>query len=342
MRRSEDDRKVRGERVRSSREEKRERKRASGGTVGRSTDRERTADSRELADWATAFADETFVEAPAVTALEERIQRWLRAGRPVHLIGPTGCGKTALAVHAARTRDRPVVFINGDATMTTADLVGEYAETERESVRDRYVHNVMKSKDVVRDRWVDNPLTVAAREGATLVYNEFSRTKPAANNVLLSVFEEGVLELPGKRGESRYVDVHPEFRAILTSNSVEYAGVHTPQDALLDRLVGIHMDFYDRETERAIVEAQVEGIEEPSLDRVVDLFRSLRESEDVDVTVGTRTMVVAAEGIAAAGGSVDEEAFVDICLDALSSKVPDSEGVLQLRKAIVAASDRLQ
>ncbi|MFT4957899.1 MAG: gas vesicle protein GvpN, partial [Halobacteriales archaeon] len=195
-----------------------------------------------------AIAEQSFVETDEITQLKRRLRRWLAANRPVHLIGPTGCGKTALAIDVARERDQPVVWINGDAELNTSDLVGEYAQEERYSERDKYIHNVIKSKDIIRDRWVDNPLTLAVRDGGTLVYNEFSRTKPVANNVLLSVFEEGVLELPGKRGGSRYVEVHPEFRAILTSNSVEYAGVHEPQDALLDRLVGVYMDFYDHET----------------------------------------------------------------------------------------------
>lgn len=96
-----------------------------------------------------------------------------------------------VAGDARRARARsPVVWINGDAELTTSDLVGEYAEKERISEHDQFIHNVVKSKDIIRDRWVDNPDARRTR-GATLVYNEFSRTKPVANNVLLSVFEEG-------------------------------------------------------------------------------------------------------------------------------------------------------
>lgn len=332
-RNTDSDRKVRGAKIRASRNEKRDA--GDRRTTTPSDDGEgRDGPGEALAD-AGAFEQEAFVETDAVRALRDRIERWLAADRPVHLVGPTGCGKTAMAMYVARERDRPVVFVNGDADLTTADLVGEYAELERESVRDRYVHNVMKSRDVVRDRWVDNPLTVAAREGATFVYNEFARTDPAANNVLLSVFEEGVLELPGRRGPERYVEVHPEFRAVLTSNPVEYAGVHTPQDALLDRLVAIHMDFYDRETELAIVTANVD-IDETTATRVVDLLRAVRESDELDVTVATRAMVIAAEGLAVAP-EVTEKRLVGVCTDALASKVPGREGLADLRAALERA-----
>lgn len=328
------ERKTRGQQIRDTRTEKRDGQPPASGSRT-DTALEEGPSAGDLARGADSFDDDSFVETDAVRAVRRRIERWMRADRPVHLVGPTGCGKTALAMQVAQARDRPVVFVNGDADLTTADLVGEYAGEERESVRDRYVHNVIKSKDVVRDRWVDNPLTVAVREGATLVYNEFARTKPTANNVLLSVFEEGVLELPGRRGADRYVDVHPEFRAVLTSNSAEYAGVHTPQDALLDRLVGVHVDFYDAETERAIVASHVPAADEETVELVVETLRRVRANDDAGVRVGTRAMIMATEGLVVEG--VDAP-FVEICVDALASKVPDSDGVATLRAAVEQAA----
>lgn len=332
------ERKVRGERIRASRAEKRERRR-------RRDDRELGGVTREagsVGDGADGGAgprqesvarvgDEPFVETPAVTRVVARVRRWLGVGRPVHLVGPTGCGKTALAAHVAAERDRPVVWIDGDADLTTADLVGEYGEREHLAERDRFVHNVLKRRTVVRDRWVDNPLTVAVREGATLVYNEFSRSEPAANNVLLSVFAEGVLELPGRRGDDRTVPVHPEFRALLTSNAVEYAGVHRPQDALLDRLVGVHLDWYDRETETEIVTANVDCPRRAAA-AAVSLTRALRDR--LDVAVGTRTAVLLAEG--ATAGSLDETLLERLCVDALASKVPDDEALTRVADEVRA------
>lgn len=329
------DRKVRGSQIHSSREEKqhrhaqpREEKELQ--RLKKQQD-ERASDPSTHLDETFIPEEQPFVETAAVTQVETRMQRWLDVGRPVHLIGPTGCGKTALAMHVAHKRDRPVVWINGDADLTTSDLVGEYAEQERISERDKYIHNVIKSKDIIRDRWVDNPLTLAVQQGATLVYNEFSRTKPVANNVLLSVFEEGVLELPGQRGESRYVDVHPDFRAILTSNSVEYAGVHEPQDALLDRLIGVYMDFYEFDTEVKIVRAHVDDSATEHIEQVVRLIRELRER--LDVSVGTRAAIMAAEGVTTVD-SLDRATLAEICVDAVASKVAHHSDVRELRDEI--------
>lgn len=327
MTESSHDRRTRGRQIRTPRKQK-ENKR------GKKELEDRDDASPNLRD-GSELAPDPFVETEAVSDVRERVGHWLSVDRPVHLVGPTGCGKTALALHVAAERDRPVVLVNGDASLGTADLVGEYGERERYSVRDEFVRDVVKRTDIERDRWVDNALTTAVREGATLVYNEFSRTKPAANNVFLSMFEEGVLELPGKRGEDRSVDVHPEFRAIFTSNDAEYAGVHEPQDALLDRLVGVYLDYYDAETEREIVTARVEEADADQVETVVDAVRAVRAQ--LDVTVGTRAAVMAAEAVAAlerGDESADDDAVVQCCVDAMASKTATRGEIEPLRETV--------
>ena len=319
-------RKVRGTKIRSGREQKATRKAAKetngdasdGGSAGNGPGRS----SGDLGG--------PFVETDEIARYRERVQRWVAADEPVHLVGPSGCGKTALALAVARRRDRPVVWLNGDADLDTAGLVGTHAGKESYTERDGFVSDVVKKKEVVHDRWVDNPLTVAVREGATLVYNEFARSKPAANNVLLSVFEEGVLELPDQRGESRQVEVHPEFRAILTSNSAEYAGVHEPQDALLDRLVAVHLGRYSPETEAEIVAAHTE-LPEEDVEIVVDAMAELRDDDEIPVPVSTRASISAANGLAA---FPDDESLATVCADVLSSHAADADDAASLRERI--------
>ena len=73
-------------------------------------------------------------------------------------------------------------------------------------------------EDMVK-RWVDNRLTVACKCGFTLIYDEFIRSRPEANNILLSVLQERIMDLPAERGtEGPYLKVHPHFTAIFTSN----------------------------------------------------------------------------------------------------------------------------
>ncbi|MCZ7381217.1 MAG: gas vesicle protein GvpN [Candidatus Methanoperedens sp.] len=259
-----------------------------------------------------------FVEAHDVKNVEKRVKLWLNTGYPVHLIGPTGCGKTSLAMHVANEMGRPVVWINGDESITTTDLIGGYSQIEQESIRDKYVHNVFKSKDILKADWVDNPLALACKYGYTLVYNEFSRTKPTANNILLSVFEERILELPTKFGEERYIKVHPDFKAILTSNSVEYAGVHRPQDALLDRLVSIYMDYYSFDTEVNIVNAHT-GLPKDDARKIVGVVRSLREKLSDAQKPGTRACIMIGQGLRALNGQGNMN-FEQLCIDVMATK----------------------
>jgi len=276
-----------------------------------------------------------FISTPEVKEMESRLSLWLQAGYPVHLIGPTGCGKTSLAVHVAKVLGRPVVWINGDESITTSDLIGGYSQMQSESVRDNYVHNVFKTKDTMKIEWVDNPLSLACKYGYTLIYNEFSRTKPASNNVLLSVFEEGILELPTKFGEDRYIKVHPDFKAILTSNSIEYAGIHRPQDALLDRMVGIYADYYGYETEVRIVMEHTE-ISQDKAEKIVQIVRSIREKLPDAQKPGTRACIMIAKGIETSKGRDDFAIdFKQMCIDVIASKTSSPKDMEDKKRLVM-------
>jgi len=266
---------------------------------------------------------ENFVETEQVRRLKDRVKLWIKAGYPPHIVGPTGCGKTTVAMQVAREMGRPTVWINGDEQMTTTDLIGGYSEMEAESVRDRFVHNVMLAKDRTKYTWVDNPLTLACKYGYTLVYNEFSRAKPEANNVLLSVLEEHILELPTFFGEERYIKVHPDFNVIFTSNSIEYAGVHTPQDALLDRMVDVYMDYYDFDTEVKIVQAHT-GIPLHEAKKVVKVVRTLREKLPEPHKPSTRAEIMISQALKAKDGYSKED-LEQIYMDVLATKIGSSK-----------------
>ena len=204
---------------------------------------------------------------------------------------------------------------------------------QNESVRDNYIHNVFKTKDTMKIEWVDNPLSLACKYGYTLIYNEFSRTKAASNNILLSVFEEGILELPTKFGEDRYIKVHPDFKAILTSNSIEYAGIHRPQDALLDRMVGIYADYYGYETEVRIV-VEHTGITLDKAEKIVNVVRSIRDKSSDAQKPGTRACIMIAKGMAAMKDHQNID-FKQLCIDVIASKTNSPADMEEKKKLVL-------
>lgn len=283
-----------------------------------------------------------FVETPYIRDLTKRALDYIKAGFPVHFSGPTGTGKTTLALHVADQLSRPAVLICGDYEFNTSDLVGGLYGYRKKYLRDNFIRSVLKTDESMTSHWVDNRLTTACQYGLALIYDEFTRSRPEANNVLLSVLEERLLPLPAARGGENYLKVHPNFAAIFTSNPGEYAGVYKSQDALRDRMVTIELGNFDEETEVAITQAK----SELSLDacrRIVSLVREVREAKSKNkLTPTVRACIIIGKMLNLRGGAAlgTNHGFKQICLDILMPEVlvKDRKRVSQVIDEAMAAS----
>ncbi len=275
----------------------------------------------EIATVLKARALPNFVETKFTKEVTTRTLGYIRAGFPVHFRGPTGTGKTTLALHIAHLINRPVIMIHGDDEFTTSDLVGGEHGYRTRRVVDNFIHSVMKAEEDVQRSWVDNRLTVAVEYGFTLIYDEFTRSRPEANNILLSILQEKMMDLPVARGQENYLKVHPNFVAIFTSNPEEYAGVHRSQDALRDRMITIDLDYFDRETEIAITQAKSE-LSYAEAEKIVDIVRELRTYEECEFKPTIRGCIMIAKSLGILGGAVSakNKIFREICQDILASE----------------------
>lgn len=274
----------------------------------------------ELVTIITPRPEKGFVETEHVKKLTERALTYIKAGYPVHLSGPTGCGKTTIAMHVANKLGKPVILINGDEEFGTASLVGGEAGYRKKKIVDRFVSRVLKEEESMTKQWSDERLTTACRYGFTLVYNEFTRSRPEANNALLPVLEERVLDLPsGASGES-FIKVHPDFSAIFTSNPEEYAGVYRSQDALIDRMITIDIGYYDEETEVGIIKAK-SGIDEEKAKRIAKMVRRLRESGNYEYTPTVRSGIMIAKAMVKSSSEIGDDFFKQVCHDVLSQRI---------------------
>ncbi|MGB8345524.1 MAG: gas vesicle protein GvpN [Ktedonobacteraceae bacterium] len=280
---------------------------------------------------------EEFIETPSVKKIIDRAISYLEVGVPVHLTGPTGTGKSTLALHLACKLHQPIMLMFGDEGFETADLIGDKVGYRKSKLIDNFIHSVLKTEEDVSQRWVDNRLTTACKEGLTLVYDEFNRSRPEANNAFLSVLEEGILTLPPSEEEAGYIKVHPNFRAIFTSNPFEYSGVHKTQDALLDRMVSIHLDYFDEETERAIVMAR-SGVTAEDARKIVGILRDFRQMIGRHQAISIRPGIIIGKMLRQKGMHAErrDPLFVDICVDAFISGKHSSSEREQMTETIIS------
>ena len=262
-----------------------------------------------------------FVSTPTLERTARRALRYLQSGYSIHLKGPSGTGKTTLALHLADLLARPIMLLFGDDEFKTSDLIGNQSGYTRKKVVDNFIHSVMKVEDELRHNWIDSRLTLACREGFTLVYDEFNRSRPEVNNVLLSALEEKLLVLPPNNNRAEYIRVSPHFRAIFTSNPEEYCGVHGTQDALQDRLITINMPEPDELAQQQILVQKV-GVDAVSASQIVQLVRAFQADKDPDMASSLRPSLMIAtichdHGIPALAENAD---FRDVCADILLTR----------------------
>lgn len=267
---------------------------------------------------------DAFVETSYFRDLTNRALAYLQAGFAVHFSGPAGTGKTALAMHTAELLGRPVVTLHGNDEYKPSDLVGGHSGLRRKKVLDNYVHSVWKAEEHLDSVWYDGRIGHACRHGYTLVYDDFTRSKPETNNVLLSVLQERTLDLSTFQKGETTIQVHPDFSAIFTSNPKEYAGVHELQDALKDRLITIEMKELDRESEIAIV-AGKSGLAWRDGARIVDIIRGIR-GEEVHKS-SARAAIMVAKVLATKGSKPvrDNPLFPQLLFDVLGSEFSNGD-----------------
>jgi gas vesicle protein GvpN len=264
-----------------------------------------------------------FIETPFLSNLLNKVMLYLNSDYPIHLSGPAGIGKTTIAFQIAKLLNQPFVLMFGSDKLSTLDLVGGYIGYKQKVILDKYIRSVEKREEHFEQDWVDGRILTACKFGYTLIYDEFTRTKPEINNILLPILEEKVIETTEYETE-KFIKVHPNFKAIFTSNPVEYAGVYKSQDALLDRMITVNLFDLDIETEITITATKT-GLEINEVTKIVKIINALRAYLKGKINPTIRGSIMIAEIVKKNNISVDiaNQTFLEIIKDVINMK--DSE-----------------
>lgn len=294
-------------------------------------------------------SDSEIVQHPEMKQLVSRSLNYLKAGYPVHFTGPSGIGKTSLALLVAKKRKRPVMLMHGNHELSNNDLIGAYTGYTTQKVVDNFIRSVYKKEETSTENWRNGRLLEAVENGYTLIYDEFTRSQPSTNNIFLSILEEKILPLYGTKHTEPFVRVHPKFSIIFTSNPAEYAGVYKTQDALLDRLITIPLEHLDKEQETDILIRKTD-LSEDEASGITGLVSAMREKcskQGSSLGPSLRASLMIAQLSAEADIPVDgnDEEFQQLCLDILwfpVSKCLEDKDESKIKEMIINEAKKIK
>jgi len=195
----------------------------------------------------------------------------LQAARHVVLEGPPGTGKSTLLRSIAVELGQAVVFVEGNAELTPARLVGQYDPAQ------------VLAEGYLPSSFTDGPLLQAMRTGALLYLEEFNRVPEETLNVLITVLTEGEIAVP----RLGLVRANKDFRLIAAMNPFDAIGTARVSQAIADRICRIVLGYQDAAAERTITTA-VTGRSGAVVGFAVALTRATRAHRDVRMGASVR------------------------------------------------------
>jgi MoxR-like ATPase len=234
----------------------------------------------------------------------------LGAGAHVLLEGPPGTGKSTLLRAVADAVEVPFTFVEGNAELTPARLVGHFDPA------------LVLAEGYRPEVFVDGPLVEALRRGGLLYVEEINRIPEETLNLLVTVMSEGDLHVP-RLGR---VEAAPGFRLVAAMNPFDAVGTARISSAIYDRVCRLTMGYQDRAEEEQITDRAVPGAPPAWQRRVVELVRRTRVHPDVRVGSSVRGSIdlvrLATQLAALRSVAVDDwDTGLDAALVALSGRL---------------------
>jgi MoxR-like ATPase len=202
----------------------------------------------------------------------EAVVATLAAARHLVLEGPPGTGKSTLLRSLARHSGVPFVFVEGNAELTPARIVGHHDPSR------------VLAEGYTPDAFVAGPLVRALQDGALFYVEEINRVPEETLNTLITVMSEGELHVP-RVGRVAAADT---FRLVAAMNPYDAVGTSRISSAISDRVCRVYVDYQSAQDEVQIVARRTEVDNPPLLTAVVNLVRATRKHPQIRVGASVR------------------------------------------------------
>jgi len=194
---------------------------------------------------------------------------------PVMVKGPTGCGKSRFIEYMAWKLNKPLITVACNEDMTASDLVGRYLLDDNGT------------------RWLDGPLTVAARIGAICYLDEVVEARQDTTVVIHPLTDHRRTLPLDKKGE--LVEAHPDFQLVISYNPGYQSLMKDLKQSTKQRFSAMNFDYPDGALEAEIVAKETDTDIEVAgkLVKVGETARNLK-GHGLDEGISTRLLVYAA------------------------------------------------
>ena len=201
------------------------------------------------------------------------------AGLFVGLVGPVGCGKTALCRKFAYDLEREFYWVTFSDLVRPATLIGSFDPT------------LVFKYGFSADSYIPGPFTLASLKGGVFLANELNRGDEYVLNSMLDAMEERRLYIPQLK---TWMKAQDEFYVIAAMNPSELKGTRKLPSAIKDRIkVWIHLDYPPRSLEQKIMVANCPEYQLSAMtqEKIIELMIGARDDPIVEKPPSLRTSI---------------------------------------------------